>query len=188
MVVWKNSRQICHFWNGGSRAEITLLRAELHAILHRAFEVTSQCESWCADKGNVRSFAVRETWWIGCGRFNRWQRSWGLQRSVQVCWHGLFWWMERDTAHSSINQQIVVGKPVVSKDKGTGAIQWSDIKRCQSDITSFKAGGEGNCWINCAVHDSVEKTEFEWRNGVCWKQVFIHKVHVYKTIRRARVY
>ena len=35
--------------------------------------------------------------------------------------------MERYTTHSPINQQIVVGKPVVSKDKGTGAIQWSDI-------------------------------------------------------------
>ena len=74
--------------------------------------------------------------------------------------------MERDTAHSPINQQIVVGKPVVSKDKGTGAIQQSDIERCQSDITSFEVGGEGNCSSNCAVHGSVEKMEFEWRDGV----------------------
>ena len=36
--------------------------------------------------------------------------------------------MERDTACSPINQQIVVGKPVVSKDKRTGTIQQSDIK------------------------------------------------------------
>ena len=59
--------------------------------------------------------------------------------------------MERDTAHSPINQQIVVGKPVVLKDKGTGAIQQSDIKRCQSDITGFEAGGEGNCLCDHAV-------------------------------------
>ena len=90
VVVWGNSGQICWFWNGGSRAEITLLRAELHAVLHRAFEATGQCESWCTDKGNVRSFAVGETWWIGCGRFSGRWRSRGLRRSVRVCWHGLF--------------------------------------------------------------------------------------------------
>ena len=50
--------------------EITLLRVELYAILHRALEATSQCESWCADKGNVRSFVVGEMWWIGCERFS----------------------------------------------------------------------------------------------------------------------
>ena len=70
MVVQRNSGQICWFWNGGSRVEITLLRMEWHAILHRAFEVTSQCESWCTDKGNARSFVVREIWWIRCRRFN----------------------------------------------------------------------------------------------------------------------
>ena len=59
-----------------------------------------------------------------------------------------------------------MGKPVVSKDKGTGAIQRSDIKRRQSDITSFEAGGEGNCLSDCAVCGSVEKTEFERRNEV----------------------
>ena len=59
-----------------------------------------------------------------------------------------------------------MGKLVVSKNKRTGAIQQSDITRCQSDITSFKAGGESNCWINCAVHGSVKKTEFEWRNMI----------------------
>ena len=81
-----------------------------------------------------------------------------------------------------------MGKPVVSKDEGTGAIQRSDIKRCQSDITSFKVGGEGNCSCDCAICGSVKKTEFEWRNGVGGKQVFIHKVHVYETIRRTGVY
>ena len=96
--------------------------------------------------------------------------------------------MERDTARSPINQQIVVGKPVVSKDKGTGAIQQSDIERCQSDITSFKAGGEGNCSSNCAVRGSVKKTEFERRNGVGGKRVFIHKGRIYKTVGRAGVY
>ena len=59
-----------------------------------------------------------------------------------------------------------MGKPVVSKDKGTGVIQWSDIKRCCSDITSFEAGGEGNCSSDCAVCGSVEEMEFEWRNRV----------------------
>ena len=59
-----------------------------------------------------------------------------------------------------------MGKPVVSKDKGTGAIQQSDIKRCWSDITSFEVGGEGNCSSNCAIRGSIEKTEFEQRNRV----------------------
>ena len=59
-----------------------------------------------------------------------------------------------------------MGKPVVSKDKGTGAIQQSDIKRCWSDITSFEVGGEGNCLSDCAVCGSIERTEFEWRNRV----------------------
>ena len=54
-----------------------------------------------------------------------------------------------------------MGKPVVSKDKGTEAIQQSDIERCWSDITSFEAEREGNSSSNCAVHGSVEKTEFE---------------------------
>ena len=75
--------------------------------------------------------------------------------------------MERDTACSSINQWIVVGKPVVSKNKGTGAIQQSDITRCQSDITGFEMEEEGNCLYDCAVHGSIKKTEFEQRDGVC---------------------
>ena len=69
--------------------------------------------------------------------------------------------MERDTACSLINQQIVVGKPVVSKDKVTGTIQWSDIKTCQSDITSFEVGREGNCLCNCAICGSIKKMEFK---------------------------
>ena len=60
-----------------------------------------------------------------------------------------------------------MGNPVVSKDKGTGAIQWSDIKRCQSDTTGFKAGGGGNCLSDCAVCGSINKMELEQRNGVC---------------------
>ena len=96
--------------------------------------------------------------------------------------------MERDTTCSPINQQIVVGKPVVSRDKGTGAIQQSDIKRCRSDITGFKMEGEGNYSCDCAVRGSIEKTEFEQQNGVGGKQMFIHKVHVYETVGRARVY
>ena len=60
-------------------------------------------------------------------------------------------------------------KPVVSKDKRTGAIQQSDIERCWSDIISFEVGGEGNCSSNCAVHGSIEKTEFEWMDRVCRK-------------------
>ena len=59
-----------------------------------------------------------------------------------------------------------MGKPVVSKDKGIGAIQRSDIKRCWSDITGFKVGRESNYLCNCAVHGSVKKTEFEQRNEV----------------------
>ena len=81
-----------------------------------------------------------------------------------------------------------MGKPVVSKDKGTGAIQQSDIERCQSDITGFKVRGEGNSSSDCAVHGSIKKMEFEWRNRVGGKQVFIHKVHVYETVGRAKVY
>ena len=53
-----------------------------------------------------------------------------------------------------------MSKPVVSKDKGTGAIQQSDIERGQSDITGFEAGGEGDCLSDCAVRGSVEKMEF----------------------------
>ena len=96
--------------------------------------------------------------------------------------------MESDIDCNPINQHIVVDKPVVSKDKGIGAIQQSDIKRYQNDITGFKAGGEGNCSYNYTIHGSVEKIEFEWRNRVSGKQVFIHKVHVYETVRRVRVY
>ena len=64
-----------------------------------------------------------------------------------------------------------MGKPVVSKDKGTGAIQQSDIKWCQSDITGFEVGGEGNCLCDCAVRGSIKKTEFEQRNRVGGKRV-----------------
>ena len=57
-----------------------------------------------------------------------------------------------------------MSKPVVSKDKGTGVIQQSDIKRCQSDITGFEVEGEGNCLCDCAIHGSIKKTVFEQRN------------------------
>ena len=59
-----------------------------------------------------------------------------------------------------------MGKPVVSKDKGTRAIQWSDIKRYQSDITGFKVEREANCSCYCAIHGSIKKMEFEWRDRV----------------------
>ena len=42
-----------------------------------------------------------------------------------------------------------------------------NIKRCWSDITCFKAGGEGNCSCDCAICGSIKKMEFEWRDGVC---------------------
>ena len=55
-------------------------------------------------------------------------------------------------------------------------------------MTGFKVEGEGNCLSDCAVCGSIEKTEFEWRNGVGGKRVFIHKVHVYEIAGRAGVY
>ena len=59
-----------------------------------------------------------------------------------------------------------MGKPVVSKDQRTGAIQQSDIKDVRVISLILKWGERINCLCDCAIHGSIKKTEFEQRNRV----------------------
>ena len=63
----------------------------------------------------------------------------------------------------------------MSQDDGTRAIQWSDVKRRQSDLTRGEADREVNGLRNCGVGSSIEQTELKWRHRKGLKSIIINE-------------
>ena len=86
-----------------------------------------------------------------------------------------------------VNQWIVSGKPVVSKDQRAGRIKQSDIEVQIHTITSGKYYGQVGNFGDGAVWWTIKQVESNWRSCGCLQVVSIHKFRVYKTVSRPRV-
>ena len=87
----------------------------------------------------------------------------------------------------SVNQWIVSGEPVVSKDQRAGRIKWSDIEVQIHTITSGKNYSQVGNFEDSAVWWTIKQVESNWRSCRCFQVVSIHKFRVYKAISRPRV-
>ena len=86
-----------------------------------------------------------------------------------------------------VNQRIVLGKPVVSKDKRAGRIKQSDIEVQIHTITGGKYYGQVGNFGDGAVWWTIKQAESNWRSCRCLQMVSIHKFRVYKVVSRPRV-
>src|ERR1700746_3921016 len=85
-------------------------------------------------------------------------RSYG--GGAQGGWTGLHRHPEGNATHNPINQRIVAGEPAMSQDDSARAIQWSDVKHRQSDLTRSEMDGKGDGLRNCGVGSSIEHTKW----------------------------
>ena len=86
-----------------------------------------------------------------------------------------------------VNQWIVSGEPVVSKDQRAGRIKRSDIEVQIHTITSGKNYGQVGNFGDGAVWWTIKQAESNQRSCRCLQIVSIHKFRVYKAMSRPRV-
>ena len=96
-------------------------------------------------------------------------------------------WMEVYRPIYPVNQWIVLGEPVVSKDQRAERIKWSDIEVQIHTITSGKYYGQVGNFGDGAVWWAIKQAESNQRSCGCLQVVSIHKFRVYKTVSRPRV-
>ena len=128
-------------------------------------------------------------------------RIWWLQRSVQKGWRCqwcvgcntrrseifLQRWMEVYWPIYPVNQWIVSGEPVVSKNQRAERIKQSDIEVQIHTITSGKSYGQVGNFGDNAVWWAIKQAESNRRSYRCLQVVSIHKFRVYKTMSRPEV-
>ena len=83
-----------------------------------------------------------------------------------------------------VNQWIVSGEPVVSKDQRAGRIKRSDIEVQIHTITGGKNYGQVGNFGDGAVWWAIKQAESNRRSCGCLQMVSIHKFRVYKTMSR----
>ena len=83
-----------------------------------------------------------------------------------------------------VNQWIVLGKPVVSKNQRAGGIKQSDIEVQIHTITGGKNYGQIGNFGDGAVRWTIKQVESNWRSCRCLQMVSIHKFRVYKIMGR----
>ena len=86
-----------------------------------------------------------------------------------------------------VNQWIVSGKPVVSKDQRAGRIKQSDIEVQIHTITGGKNYGQVGNFGDSAVWWTIKQVESNRRSCGYLQVVSIHKFRVYKAVSRPRV-
>ena len=165
------------------------------------FEIMGAWKFWCmqeccsTNNSDVRSPGVRHRG-LRCRYGNRrvrWlQRSVQKRRRCQWCVGCdarrseifLQRWMEVYWPIYPVNQWIVSGKPVVSKNQRAGRIKRSDIEVQIHTITGGKFYRQVGNFGDGAVWWTIKQAESNWRSCRCLQVVSIHKFRVYKTMSR----
>ena len=187
-------RSFCKF----CRVGLNVRRTKTEFEIVGAWKVWYTQERCSTNDSDVRSLRVRHGG-LRC-RYGNHRVQW-LQRSVQkgqrcqwcvgcnVRRSEIFLqrWMEVYWPIYLVNQQIVLGEPVVSKDQRAGRIKQSDIKVQIHTITSGKSYGQVGNFGDSAVWWTIKQAESNWRSCRCLQVVSIHKFRVYKTMSRPRV-
>ena len=140
----------------------------------RTIKMSSPSESQGAQEIDVRSLsrgALEIRSWIAYRQSG--YRSCGGR--AQGDWTGLRGCPEGNAARNPVNQWIVAGEPAMSQDDGAGAIQRSDIKRRQSDLTRGEADREVNGLHNCGVGSPIEQAELKRRHRKGMKSIIINE-------------
>ena len=86
-----------------------------------------------------------------------------------------------------VNQWIVLGKLVVSKDQKARRIKQSNIEVQIHTITGGKNYGQVGNFVDGTVWWTIKQAESNQRSCGCLQVVSIHKFRVYKTVSRPGV-
>ena len=96
-------------------------------------------------------------------------------------------WIEVYQPIYLVNQWIVLGKPVVSKDQRVERIKWNNIEVQIYTITGGKNYGQVGNFRDGAVWWTIKQPSNNQRSCGCLQVVSIHKFRIYKTISRLGV-
>ena len=111
-----------------------------------------------------------------CVGYNAWRSEIFLQK-----------WMEVYQPIYPVNQWIVSGELVVSKDQRARRIKQNDIEVQIHTITGGKYYGQVGNFRDSAVWWAIKQAESNQRSCGCLQVVSIHKFRVYKAVSRPRV-
>ena len=156
-------------------------------------------QEYCSiNDSNVRSLGVRpgglgcrsrncRVQWLQSGVQKKWRCQWCVGYNTRRSEIFLQRWIEVYQPIYLVNQWIVSGEPVVSKDQRAGRIQWSDIEVQIYTITGGKNYGQVGNFGDDAVWWTIKQAESNQRSYRCLQVVSIHKFRVYKAVSRPRV-
>ena len=187
-------RSFCKFCRVG--LNVRRMKIEFKIVGVQKFWCMQECCS--TNDSNVRSLRVRHgglrcrygncrVWWLQRGVQNRWRCQWYFGHDARRSKIFLQRWMEVYRPIYPVNQWIVSGKPVVSKDQRAGRIKQSDIEVQIHTITSGKYYGQVGNFGDGAVWWTIKQVESNWRSCRCLQVVSIHKFRVYKAVSRPGV-
>ena len=125
--------------------------------------------------------------WLQRGVQKGWRYQWYVGHNTRRSEIFLQRWMEFYWPIYLVNQWIVSGEPVVSKDQRAGRIKQSNIEVQIHTITSRKYYGQVGNFGDSAVWWTIKQAESNQRSCRCLQVVSIHKFRVYKTMSRPRV-
>ena len=187
-------RSFCKFCRVG--LNVQRMKTEFKIVGAQKFWYMQECCS--TNDSNVRSPRVRHRglrcryencrfWWLQ-RRVQKGQRcQWCVGCNARRSEIFLQRWIEVYQPIYPVNQWIVSGKPVVSKDQRVGGIKRSDIEVQIHTITGGKYYGQVGNFRDSAVRWTIKQAESNQRSCGCLQVVIIHKFRVYKTMSRPRV-
>src|ERR1700734_2991716 len=137
-VLLRNMREVGRFVGDGSGPSGDDGVGEGNPKALRARKFTSTRESGCTYHGDTRSGDGGFRGFRRNRRILRRERSSPCRRCRSRSCRVKQLWTENDTAQYPVNQRIVVGEPVESKNHGARRIQWSHIKDNRHRFTSWE--------------------------------------------------
>ena len=149
-------REVNGFGRGGSRSRDGLRRGSFEGKGIRARKPDSSHESSCTNDTDVRG-----SWCRGQSLF--WQRRSAQRRG----WWNIVLGPERESVSRPVNQRIVLGQPIMSKDHRTRGIQLGDIAGYSHRFTGRKSKRKVYTFSNIRIGGTVKKPQLNGRNRIC---------------------
>ena len=90
--------------------------------------------------------------------------------------------MENNTAQYPVNQWIVAGEPVVSKNHGARRIEWSHIKINIHTFTGWKFYWQSYGLSDNRIRCPVKQLQLDRVYGICGEFIILNKAGIHKAV------
>ena len=96
-------------------------------------------------------------------------------------------WTENNTAQYPVNQRIVAGEPVVSKNHRARQIKWSHIKINIHTFTGQKFYRQSYGLSDNGIRCPVKQLQFNRVYGICGEFIILNEAGIHKAVSGTRV-